>query len=108
LALAYVYTCATWLGCFALTGLFMRYLGRRNSVLRYLAESSYWVYLLHLPVVIAIGALLFPLDWGVAAKLAVNTALTTLAGLLSYQLLVRHTPVGWLLNGRKKHDPGVL
>jgi glucans biosynthesis protein C len=104
-ALAYAYNCAAWLWCFALIGLFMRYVGRPSRVLRYAAESSYWVYLIHMLGVIGFGALIYPLDWGVAAKIALNVALTTAAGLLTYQLLVRHTPLGWLLNGRKKSQP---
>lgn len=102
LALAYAYNCATWLWCFALTGLFVRHLPGSHPALRYLSESSYWVYLVHLPVVIAIGALLYPLGWGVAAKIAVNTLVTTAIGLATYQLLVRPSPLGRLLNGPRE------
>lgn len=106
LVLAYAYNCATWLWCFSLTGLFVRHLPGSHPALRYLSQSSYWVYLAHLPMVIGIGALLFPLGWGAAAKIAANTLLTTALGLVSYHLLVRHTPLGRLLNGRREGTAG--
>jgi hypothetical protein len=35
-------------------------------------------------------------------KLLFDVALLTVLLLLSYQLFVRHTPIGWLLNGRRR------
>ena len=41
-------------------------------------------------------------DVGPLTRMALNIAMTTLACLLSYQLLVRHTLVGVLLNGKRQ------
>ena len=68
-------------------------------MLAYLADSSYWVYLVHMLGTIGFGALVYGWPMGAWAKIVVNIALTTAAGLASYQLLVRHTWVGRLLNG---------
>lgn len=99
--MAYSYNCATWLWCFAAIGLSLRLLGSPNARLAYLSDSAYWVYLVHYPLTILFGAVLF--EWPLPAllKIALNTAATTLVCLLSYQLCVRHTGIGQLLNGKR-------
>jgi ABC-type multidrug transport system ATPase subunit len=68
---------------------------------RYVADASYWIYLVHLPLVAALQVWVgdWPLHWSVKYPLIVLTALALL--LLSYHWLVRDTPVGQLLNGRR-------
>lgn len=101
LCIAYVYNGASWLWSFAFIGLFLRYLQRPHAVLGYLADSSYWVYLLHLPLTIGFGALLYGAPLPALAKMLVNVAATTAVCLASYQLLVRYTAVSSLLNGKR-------
>jgi hypothetical protein len=98
---ALVYNSCTWLWSFALIGLFLRYLGRQNPVLDYLAQSSYWVYLIHMPATIGFGAWLYSLPLPALAKMPINIVATTVFSLVTYQLLVRSTPLGSLLNGRR-------
>jgi peptidoglycan/LPS O-acetylase OafA/YrhL len=99
--IALTYNCATWLWSFTLIGVFLRYLPRQQALLTYLAQSSYWVYLVHMPLTIGFGALLYGLDWPVAAKMFVNITATTLVCLGSYQLFVRGTVLSVLLNGHR-------
>jgi glucan biosynthesis protein C len=99
--IAYVYNSASWLWSFALIGLFLRHLQRPHAVLGYLADSAYWVYLLHLPLTIGFGALLYGAPLPALAKIVLNVAATTTVCLASYQLLVRYTAVGNLLNGKR-------
>lgn len=98
---ALVYSCCTWLWSFALIGLFLRYFGRQHPVLDYLAQSSYWVYVAHFPATIAFGALLYEVPLSALAKMTINIAACTAFTLLTYHLLVRSTPLGQLLNGRR-------
>lgn len=76
-----------------------RLLNRSNAVLRYLADASYWTYLIHLPLLFAIQFQLMDHNWSWPLKFAVALTLTSALCLLSYQLLVRHTLLGKLLNG---------
>ena len=76
-------------------------MSKPRAWLSYLADSSYWVYLVHMPMTIGLGALMFGLDWPAGVKMAVNIAATSALSLASYQLLVRHTAVSVLLNGRR-------
>jgi hypothetical protein len=99
--LALFYGLCTWLWSLALIGFFLRYLDRQNAVLGYLAQSAYWVYLIHLPATIGFGALLYDQDLAAGVKMLLNIAASTAFSLLSYHLLVRSTPLGSLLNGRR-------
>lgn len=104
-AIAFTYHCATWLWSFALIGLFMRYLPAQNRFLTYIAESSYWVYLVHFTATVGFGVLLYQAPYGALTKMAINIAATTAVCLATYHLLVRYTPIGTLLNGRRHTLP---
>jgi peptidoglycan/LPS O-acetylase OafA/YrhL len=108
--IALAYNACSWLWSFAAIGMALRMLPRRSALLAYLADSSYWVYLVHMPLTIVFGALLFGLPWPALAKIGINIAATTALCLASYQLFVRHTPVSMLLNGRRhvRKPQGVL
>ncbi|PIF75789.1 hypothetical protein CLU95_2942 [Variovorax sp. 54] len=99
--IAFAYNATSWLWSLALIGGFVRYLPRQNAVLAYLSESSYWVYLVHMLGTIGFGILLFHAPLGALAKMGLNIAATSLVALASYQLLVRHTVIGRLLNGQR-------
>lgn len=101
LLIAWGYNAVTWLWSLALIGLALRWLNRQNAVLRYLADSSYWVYLVHMLGTIGFGALLYGAPLPAELKILLNIIATTLVGLASYQLLVRNTRIGQLLNGKR-------
>lgn len=98
---AWGYNAVTWLWSLALIGLALRWLNRQNAVLRYLADSSYWVYLVHMLGTIGFGALLYGVALPAELKILINIFATTAVGLLSYQLLVRNSAIGQLLNGKR-------
>ncbi len=90
-----------WGMCFGLMGLFRVLLPVERRGVRYLSDSSYWLYLAHLPMVVVAQAVVR--DWNLPAEvkfLLVSVAVTVLA-LLTYQLFIRYTPIGTMLNGRK-------
>ena len=94
-----------WGMCFGLIGLFRALLPRERRGVRYLSDSSYWLYLAHLPLVVA--AQMLVRDWPIPSGvkfLGVSAAVTLLL-LASYQLFVRYTPIGALLNGKKTRPP---
>ena len=99
--IAFAYNATSWLWSLSLIGGFVRYLPRQNAVLAYLSQSSYWVYLVHMLGTIGFGILLFNAPFSAVTKMGLNIAATSLVALASYQLLVRYTPIGTLLNGRR-------
>jgi peptidoglycan/LPS O-acetylase OafA/YrhL len=78
-----------------------RFLSGRNAVMRYLVDASYWIYILHLPVMWMVQYRLMDVQWGAWAEFAITVVATLGIGLLTYALLVRWTPIGLLLNGRR-------
>ncbi|MHC4879530.1 MAG: acyltransferase family protein [Planctomycetota bacterium] len=90
-----------WLLTFGMMGLFRQLLSRESRTMRYLSDSSYWLYLAHIPLIIYVQYLVR--DWQAPAFLKFSAVCLVTSGLLlvSYQLFVRYTPIGTLLNGRR-------
>lgn len=86
---------------FGWMGLFLRHLARPSRPWRYLADGSYWIYVMHLPVLVALEVWWAPwgLDWVVEIPL-LHVALLALL-VPSYHYAVRGTWVGAWLNGRR-------
>jgi glucan biosynthesis protein C len=106
LVYAAAYAAAIWTGTFAAIGAALRFLSDESRVRRYIADSSYWIYLIHLPVVMVLQAAVSRLDWPWEVKFALVLAAGFALMFASYQLLVRHTFVGWVLNGRRTPRAG--
>lgn len=90
-----------WLSIWGFLGLFAKCMPREVPWVRYLVDASYWLYVLHLPFTIWIPGYLAEEQWSSYAKFGVTVAATTLVGLVTYELFVRSTWVGRLLNGRR-------
>ena len=83
-------------------GLTERFLHSVNVIIRWLVDSSYWIYILHLPVVCGITFYLFDFDWWPEGEFLIACVLTSSICFVSYQLLVRYTFMGSLLNGKRR------
>jgi peptidoglycan/LPS O-acetylase OafA/YrhL len=105
LVFALGYPLATWTWAFGLIGAALRFLPRQNDRVRYLADASYWIYLVHLPIVMALQVLVFHAPLPGLAKFALVLAVGFPLMPLSYHLLVRYTWVGGVLNGRRRVRP---
>lgn len=92
---------ATWLFIFAWIGIFVRYFDSPRPLQRYIADGSYWIYLIHLPFAIGIPAVLAPFALPAMVKFAITLAGTVLVTVFSYHYLVRNTWIGVFLNGRR-------
>ncbi len=98
---AAVYPLAIWTWTFALIGLGVEYFSGYSPVRRYLADSSYWLYLIHIPIIIGLQAIFAPLPWPWFAKYPAILAIGFALMIVSYQFMVRGTAIGALLNGRR-------
>lgn len=96
-----IHAVVTWMFVFGITGLFIHYTSQPNPRMRYVSDSSYWVFLIHLPLTIFIPGLIA--TWALPAiiKFLITLMGTTIVCFASYHYLVRATWVGQFLNGRK-------
>lgn len=101
LGYALSYELACWSATFAIIGLALRFFAAESPVRRYIADSSYWLYLVHLPIVLALQGAVARLDWPAEAKILLILGVAFPVMLGSYELMVRHTFVGAILNGRR-------
>lgn len=92
---------ATYASVFAAMGLALKFASGHSVVRRYLADASYWIYIVHLPLVMAAQVLVqdWSLPWFV--KLIVVVASVLAVSIASYELLIRHSFMGRWLNGRR-------
>ena len=95
------YAVAIWTTTFAAIGLALRFLSGFSPARRYLADASYWLYLIHLPIVIALQVAVSQFDWPWLVKFAVIMLVALPVMLASYQYLVRYSFIGAVLNGRR-------
>ena len=88
-----------WMMTFGFIGLFRKLCTRENKTIRYVSDSSYWLYVTHVPLII--GAQLAVRDWPLASGVKYFLVFLAVTGLLLliYQFLVRYTWLGRLLNG---------
>jgi peptidoglycan/LPS O-acetylase OafA/YrhL len=82
-------------------GLALRFLSGFSASRRYLADASYWLYLIHLPILMALQVAVSQLDWPWPIKFAGILGLALPLMLASYHLLVRFSFIGMVLNGRR-------
>ncbi|HEX3040946.1 MAG TPA: acyltransferase family protein [Solirubrobacterales bacterium] len=79
-----------WLTLFGIWGVLARYVVKESRVLRYLADASFWIYLVHIPFLVALQSTLsttelaIPVRWGLAVS-------GTLALALGSYALIRET-----------------
>ena len=101
-AYALGYALTTWSLVLLTIGIFRTICSRPRAWVRYVADSSYWLYLVHLPIVVWIQVAIAdaPLRWSL--KLGIVCTCTFLLSLLTYDLFVRSTFVGWILNGTRR------
>ncbi|WP_426037139.1 acyltransferase family protein [Brevundimonas sp. DC300-4] len=92
---------AVYASAFAAMGLCLRFLSGQSAIRRYLADASYWVYILHLPLVML--AQVWVQDWAGPwwLKLGGVSLGVFAVCLITYELLIRHSFMGRWLNGRR-------
>jgi glucan biosynthesis protein C len=91
----------SWLIVFGAIGAAWRLFRHPSPVLSYLADSSYWIYLTHMPILGLIQGDLFLVRGHALWKAPLVLVGTLAIGFASYQCLVRHTAIGVGLHGRR-------
>ncbi len=98
----YSYSLMMWSLVFLSVGLFKRFFDKPRKSVRLIAEFSYWLYLIHLPIVVYLQVAVAELAIHWSFKLIAVSVLTVGISFLLYDLFVRSTVIGQTLNGRKR------
>ncbi len=102
LALAGASVLFAWLMVFGGIGFFVSAVSRPSPGLRYLADASYWTYLIHWPILTFLQITLAPQPLPALVKIPVILAVTLGLALVSYRYVVRYTAIGTALNGPRQ------
>tara|TARA_Y100001960_G_C14698641_1_gene840391 strand:+ start:255 stop:833 length:579 start_codon:yes stop_codon:yes gene_type:complete len=90
-----------WLMIFGLIGVFRKFCSKENPRVRYLSDASYWLYIAHLPIIWLLQIWIADAALPGAVKLLGICTVTTVLLLAIYEIAVRYTWIGAMLNGRK-------
>jgi len=91
-----------WAMTFAVTGWFLRFASQQRPWIRYLADASYWCYLLHLPLVLWLQVMVAKWAANGWLKFAFILAVNVVVLLITYHWCVRYTWIGRVLNGPRE------
>lgn len=94
------YGLVTWLLLFGTVGFFQARCSGHSPAWRYVADSSYWIYLAHLPLVAALQIWVAFRPWPGLSKFLFLNAVAFAILFVSYHYCVRSTIIGRILNGR--------
>jgi glucans biosynthesis protein C len=90
-----------WLSIFGLMGLFLRHWKDESPAFRYLADASYWIYIIHLPLVGLSQIAFREATIGALPKFLATWLISLSVAVMSYQTCVRYTWIGRALHGAR-------
>ena len=99
--LAYIacYVSMMWLLMSLVMGIGKRCFSTNSNLTRYLADASYWLYLIHLPIVVWLQIAVAELSWWWPVKLLMVVLLTLAISLVMYELFIKNRLIGSVLDG---------
>ncbi len=99
---ALCFTFSVWTWTFAFVGMALAFMANYSPFRRYLADASYWFYLIHVPIVMALQVAVSQLAWPWWVKFPLILAVTFPILFATYHLFVRYSFIGAILNGRRE------
>jgi glucans biosynthesis protein C len=99
--LKFVFSLQTMFLAIGLIGLFNGVFNKANPFWLYVADSAYWVYLVHMPIVLTTQLLLLKSAIPGALRFPLVIFFTILISFGTYHLFVRYTWIGTMLNGKR-------
>ena len=91
----------TWALVLLGIGAALRYFDRESPWIQYVSQSSYWVFLVHMPLVALVGWLLVPFDLPAVLKFALVCGFAAVVAFASFHYGVQKTWISSFLHGRR-------
>lgn len=76
-------------------------LNKESRLMRYISDASYWIYLVHVPLLLYFQTFFVPMEMPLIFKFFLSIALVFIVSTVVYDLLIRYSFVGSMLNGKK-------
>ena len=95
-----------WAMCFGMIGFFKIVASANRPWVRYTSDASYWIYLWHVALIFPAQAIAARLNWNVHLEVVLIIVTVTAILVAVYQLGVRYTWVGTILNGPRVKNGG--
>ena len=83
-------------------GLFMHYFREESRTLRYISDSSYWLYLIHMGILASLQILFFHSLIPGPFRFFLVLSITLGISFISYDWFIRYTIIGEMLHGKRK------
>jgi len=80
---------------------FVRFCSKPSKKLKYISDSAYWIYVIHLPLSFFVPALFHQLNIHFFMKFIISSTIVTMLCFGTYHYFVRKTFIGKFLNGKK-------
>jgi len=83
----------------------IQFFNHESALRRYIADASYWVYIVHVPVIVFLQTLVMdvPLHWSI--KFPCILLVTSVICFWTYEHWVRYSCIGRTLNGIRVRPP---
>ena len=91
----------TWALIYFFTGAALRFFDRASPWIEYTSQSSYWVFLVHMPLVSLAGWWLVQFDIHAVFKFLLVCAFTSVSAFLTFHYWVQKTWISSFLHGRR-------
>ena len=91
----------TWALIYLFLGSALRFFDRESPWIQYVSQSSYWVFLVHMPLVFLAGWWLVQFDFPAALKFLLVCGFTAAAAFLTFHYWVQKTWLSDFLHGRR-------
>ena len=91
-----------WMMITGSIGLFRKVASVENATVRYISDSSYWLYIAHLPLIFLAQGIAKPWDVHAWVKFVFVCVSVTVVLLVAYDWMIRYTWVGTMLNGKRE------
>ena len=80
---------------------FIRFCSRPSKILKYVSDSAYWIYIIHLPLSFFIPAFFHQSKIHLFIKFIISSIIVSVICFISYHYFVRNSFLGKFLNGKK-------
>ena len=80
---------------------FIRFCSKPSKKLKYISDSAYWIYIIHLPLSFFIPAFFHQSDLHYFIKFLISALIVTIICFSSYHYFIRNSFLGKFLNGKK-------